>query len=110
MFLRGRSKAVVVVPRFGGNRRSLAASRQSHESSVQCECRFTLKHRWSLSGVAGLQWRSAGNASGGRTMDESVTRRMADFSANLKFEDLPDPVVQEVKRLLLDTVACGLGG
>ncbi|MFC9335737.1 MmgE/PrpD family protein [Arthrobacter sp. NPDC057009] len=43
-------------------------------------------------------------------MGESVTRRMADFSANLKFEDLPDHVVQEVKRLLLDTVACGLGG
>lgn len=43
-------------------------------------------------------------------MDESVTRQMAEFSANLKFEDLPDPVMHEVKRLLLDTVACGLGG
>lgn len=43
-------------------------------------------------------------------MDQSVTRLMAEFSANLKYDDLPDHVVHEIKRLLLDTVACGLGG
>ncbi|TJV46029.1 MAG: MmgE/PrpD family protein [Mesorhizobium sp.] len=43
-------------------------------------------------------------------MQESVTKRLATFSSQLQFSDLPDHVSQEVKRLLLDTVACGLGG
>lgn len=41
---------------------------------------------------------------------EGVTRTLARFSAGLQFEDLPAAVVQEVKRLLLDTIGCGLGG
>jgi len=35
---------------------------------------------------------------------------LADFSANLKFEQLPADVVEESKRLLIDSIGCGLGG
>lgn len=41
---------------------------------------------------------------------EGVTRALARFSATLRYEDLPPGIVHEVKRLLLDTVGCGLGG
>jgi 2-methylcitrate dehydratase PrpD len=40
----------------------------------------------------------------------SATEMLANFSERLRFEDLPHDVVHELKRLLLDTVACGLGG
>lgn len=40
----------------------------------------------------------------------TVTRTLAEFAAGLRFEDLPDGVVGEAKRLLLDTIGCGLGG
>jgi 2-methylcitrate dehydratase PrpD len=40
----------------------------------------------------------------------SVTETLAKFSAELRFEDLPLDVSHELKRLLLDTIACGLGG
>lgn len=43
-------------------------------------------------------------------MPDSVTRRLAEFSASLRFEDLPGDVVTEAKRVLLDTIGCGLGG
>ncbi|KQV22161.1 hypothetical protein ASC97_27705 [Rhizobium sp. Root1203] len=43
-------------------------------------------------------------------MQENVTERLATFSATLNYDDLPTTVSQEIKRLLLDTVACGLGG
>jgi len=43
-------------------------------------------------------------------MNESVTARLANFCADLKFEHLPDDVAHEIKRLLLDTVGCGFGG
>ena len=43
-------------------------------------------------------------------MTRSVTEALANFSAGLQFEDLPPEVVQETKRLLLDTIGCGLGG
>jgi len=43
-------------------------------------------------------------------MQGSVTADLARFSSELKFEDMSETVRQEVKRLLLDTVACGLGG
>ena len=44
------------------------------------------------------------------TASTSATETLARFSAGLRFEDLPLEVVHELKRLLLDTVACGLGG
>jgi len=43
-------------------------------------------------------------------MSTSVTQTLADFSASLQYEDLPSHVRHEAKRLLLDTIASGLGG
>lgn len=43
-------------------------------------------------------------------MTRTVTRILSEFSAGLSFDDLPDTVVTEAKRLLLDTIGCGLGG
>src|SRR5215207_8639177 len=43
-------------------------------------------------------------------MTQSVTETLANFSAGLQYDDLPVEVTHETKRLLLDTVACGLGG
>lgn len=42
-------------------------------------------------------------------MPENITRSLAKFSAELRFEDLPGEIVQQAKRLLLDTIGCGLG-
>ena len=42
--------------------------------------------------------------------DDGVTKALADFCAAHRFEDLPPQAVQETKRLLLDTIGCGLGG
>ena len=44
------------------------------------------------------------------TATPSYTEKLATFSARLRYEDLPTDVAHELKRLLLDTVACGLGG
>ena len=41
---------------------------------------------------------------------ESVTRTLAQFCSSLRYEDLPPEVAQESKRLILDTIGCGLGG
>ncbi|MFC1981243.1 MmgE/PrpD family protein [Chloroflexota bacterium] len=43
-------------------------------------------------------------------MKSSVTQELADFVAKVRFEDLPEQVVHESKRLLLDSVGCGLAG
>ncbi len=43
-------------------------------------------------------------------MTGEVTGVLAEFSAGLRYEDLPDHVVTEAKRLILDTIGCGLGG
>jgi 2-methylcitrate dehydratase len=40
----------------------------------------------------------------------SISRTMAEFAVGLKYEDLPDEVIHEAKRLLLDSVGCALGG
>ena len=38
------------------------------------------------------------------------TRRLARFSRELQFEDLPSNVVEQAKRCILDTLGCSLGG
>ncbi len=38
----------------------------------------------------------------------SITRKMADFAINLRFEDIPAVSVKEAKRFLLDSVGCAL--
>ena len=43
-------------------------------------------------------------------MSDGVTRTLAGFAAGLRYEDMPAAIVQEAKRLLLDTIGCGLGG
>lgn len=40
----------------------------------------------------------------------NVTLAMAEWAAKTNFEDLPTPVVNEVKRYLMDSVGCALGG
>lgn len=40
----------------------------------------------------------------------SVTRAITEFGVNTRYEDLPEEVVHEVKRLLLDSVGCALAG
>lgn len=42
--------------------------------------------------------------------EASVTRILSEFCAALRYEDLPPDVVTEAKRLILDTIGCGLGG
>ena len=41
---------------------------------------------------------------------ENITQKLADFVANIRFEDLPQHVVHESKRLLLDSIGCALAG
>lgn len=43
-------------------------------------------------------------------MEKSVSRQIADFAVNLKFEDLPENVVTVVKRYLYDSIGCTYGG
>jgi len=38
----------------------------------------------------------------------SITRKMADFAINLRFEDIPAVSVKEAKRFMLDSVGCAL--
>ena len=45
-----------------------------------------------------------------KIMAASVTRTLAEFSSRLRYEDLPAEIVHEAKRLILDTIGCGLGG
>lgn len=40
---------------------------------------------------------------------DGITRQLAAFCADLNYKDLAPEIVAEVKRLLLDTVGCGLG-
>lgn len=40
----------------------------------------------------------------------SLSQEIARFVVELKFEDLPDPVVHEAKRVLLDSIGCALAG
>jgi 2-methylcitrate dehydratase PrpD len=40
----------------------------------------------------------------------TIIEQLADFSCNTKFEDIPDAVVDESKRLVLDSLGCALAG
>ena len=42
-------------------------------------------------------------------MEQTISRQIAEFAVNLRYEDLPENVVQEVKRYLYDSVGCALG-
>src|SRR5216684_1331616 len=40
---------------------------------------------------------------------KTLAEQLADYAVGLKFEDLPAPVVREVKRRVIDSVGCALG-
>jgi 2-methylcitrate dehydratase len=42
-------------------------------------------------------------------MEKSIARQIAEFAVNLKYEDLPEEVVFEVKRYLYDSIGCAYG-
>lgn len=42
-------------------------------------------------------------------MEQSVARRMAEFAHGLRYEDLPQNVIQEAKRYLYDSIGCAYG-
>lgn len=42
-------------------------------------------------------------------MEKSISRIIAEFAVNLKYEDLPESVIKEVKRYLYDSVGCAYG-
>lgn len=41
---------------------------------------------------------------------ENATRDLATFAANLRYEDIPSPVIAHTKHCLLDSLGCGLFG
>ena len=43
-------------------------------------------------------------------MYKSISRQIAEFAVNLKYEDLPNEVIQETKRFLYDSIGCAFGG
>jgi 2-methylcitrate dehydratase len=43
-------------------------------------------------------------------MDKSISRQIAEFAVSLSYKDIPDPVVNEVKRYLYDSAGCAYGG
>jgi 2-methylcitrate dehydratase len=42
-------------------------------------------------------------------MEKSISRIIAEFAVNLKYEDLPKEVIHEVKRYLYDSIGCAYG-
>ncbi len=42
-------------------------------------------------------------------MEKSISRQIAEFATNLKYPDLPERVVHEVKRYLYDSIGCAYG-
>lgn len=43
-------------------------------------------------------------------MEKSLSRQIAEFAVNLKYEDLPQDVILNVKRFLYDSIGCAYGG
>ncbi len=43
-------------------------------------------------------------------MEKTISREISEFAVNLKYEDLPEEVVHQVKRFLYDSVGCAFGG
>ncbi len=40
----------------------------------------------------------------------SISRQISEFAVGLKFEDLPEEVIHEVKRYMYDSIGCAYGG
>lgn len=43
-------------------------------------------------------------------MEHSISRQIAEFAVDLRYDDLPEKVVHEVKRYLYDSIGCAYGG
>lgn len=43
-------------------------------------------------------------------MEKSISRQIAEFAVNLNYKDLPENVINEVKRYLYDSIGCAYGG
>ncbi len=43
-------------------------------------------------------------------MSKSISQQISEFAVNLKYDDLPQDVVNEVKRYLYDSIGCAYGG
>jgi len=43
-------------------------------------------------------------------MSKSISRIISEFAVNLKFEDLPNEVIETTKHFLYDSIACAFGG
>ncbi len=43
-------------------------------------------------------------------MDNTISQQISEFAVGLKYEDLPDDVINEVKRFLYDSAGCAYGG
>ena len=43
-------------------------------------------------------------------MDKSISRQIAEYAVGLKFENLPEDVIYEVKRYMYDSIGCAYGG
>lgn len=43
-------------------------------------------------------------------MNKPISRQIAEFAVKLKYDDLPDNIIHEVKRFLYDSVGCAYGG
>ncbi|MCW8960256.1 MAG: MmgE/PrpD family protein, partial [Ignavibacteriaceae bacterium] len=43
-------------------------------------------------------------------MNKTISRTISEFAVNLKYEDLPKEVINEVKRYLYDSIGCAYGG
>ena len=43
-------------------------------------------------------------------MEKSISRQISEFAVNLKYNDLPEKVINEVKRYLYDSIGCAYGG
>jgi 2-methylcitrate dehydratase len=46
----------------------------------------------------------------GLTMSKPISQTISEFAINLKYDDLPENVINEVKRFLYDSIGCAYGG
>ena len=40
----------------------------------------------------------------------TIAEQLSDYAASLRFEDLPEEIVHQAKRMIIDTLGCALGG
>ena len=40
----------------------------------------------------------------------TIAEQLSDYAASLRYEDLPDEIVHQAKRMIIDTIGCALGG